>query len=250
MQLLAAVATLAFVVISALVGVRLLLLARRSGAVPELALGLAFFLVGALGYPLGLLSVAPGLPEPAARALFALSQLATGVGSAAVFVFTRGVFRPDAAWARWLVRVAALVLALQTAFGVARAIEADATQFATPDFGFSLRQAVTAFSYAWTALEAFRYRALLVRRLAFGLAEIEVVNRFLLWAIAGIGAFAGSFTMSAVSLGGALPWEDPLALSAVGLGGLVAALCTALAFTPPRAYLAWVRARFEARATR
>jgi hypothetical protein len=29
----------------------------------------------------------------------------------------------------------------------------------------------------------------------------------------------------------------------VGLGGLVAALCTALAFTPPRAYLAWVRAR-------
>ncbi len=250
MQLLAGAATLAFVVISALVGVRLLLLARKSGAAPELALGLAFFLVGALGYPLGLLAVAPGLPEPVARGLFALAQIGTGVGSAAVFVFTRSVFRPDAGWARWLVHTAAFALALQTAFGVARAIQADASQFATPDLGFSLRQAITAFSYAWTALEAFRYRALLVRRLALGLAEIEVVNRFLLWAIAGIGAFAGSFTMSAVTLAGALPWEDPLALSAVGLGGLLAALCTALAFMPPRAYLDWVRARFEVRATR
>jgi len=165
------------------------------------------------------------------------------VGSAAVFVFTRSVFRPDAGWARGLVRLASLALTIQAAFGVARAIQGDSAQFAVPDLGFSLRQAITAFSYAWTAAEALRYRALLVRRLALGLAEVEVVNRFLLWAIAGVGAFTGSFTMSAVSFAGALPWEDPLALAAVGLGGLVAALCTALTFTPPRAYLAWVRAR-------
>ena len=67
---------------------------------PELALGLAFFLVGAIGYPLGLGAVLPGVPESLARALFAVSQLATGVGSAAVFVFTRCVFRPQAGWAR------------------------------------------------------------------------------------------------------------------------------------------------------
>ena len=243
MQWLAGGATLAFVLVSLVVGARLVRLARRSGAVPELALGVAFLGVGAIGYPLGLVSTLPGMPEFVARPLFALSQLATGVGSAAVFVFTRSVFRPDAGWARALVRVAAVVLGVQAAFGVARALQGDPAQFAVPDLGFSLRQAVTAFSYAWTALEALRYRALLVRRLALGLAEIEVVNRFLLWAIAGAGAFTGSFTMSVVSLAGALPWEDPLALAAVGLGGLVAALCTALAFTPPRAYLAWVRAR-------
>ena len=46
-MLFSAASTLAFVVVSALVGVRLLLLARRTGALPELALGLAFFLVGA-----------------------------------------------------------------------------------------------------------------------------------------------------------------------------------------------------------
>lgn len=243
MQWLAVGATLAFVIVSLLVGTRLLRLARRSGAVPELALGVAFFGVGAIGYPIGLLSVLPGMPELVARPLFALSHLVTGVGSAAVFVFTRSVFRPDAGWARGLVRLAALALAIQAAFGVARAIQGDPAQFAVPDLGFSLRQAITAFSYAWTAAEALRYRALLVRRLALGLAEVEVVNRFLLWAIAGVGAFTGSFTMSAVTFAGALPWEDPLALAAVGLGGLVAALCTALAFTPPRAYLAWVRAR-------
>lgn len=243
MQWLAGGATLAFVIVSLLVGTRLLRLAQRSGAVPELALGVAFIGVGAIGYPIGLLSVLPGMPELAARPLFAVAQLATGVGSAAVFVFTRSVFRPDAGWARGLVRLAALALTIQAAFGVARAIQGDSAQFAVPDLGFSLRQAITAFSYAWTAAEALRYRALLVRRLALGLAEVEVVNRFLLWAIAGVGAFTGSFTMSAVSFAGALPWEDPLALAAVGLGGLVAALCTALAFTPPRAYLAWVRAR-------
>ena len=230
-------------IVSLGVGTHLLRLARRTGELPELALGLAYLGVGALGYPMGLLSVLPGMPELVARTLFAFSQLATGVGSAAVFVFTQSVFRPDSRWARGLVRLAALVLAFQTALDVARAIQGDPAQFAVPDLGFSLRQGITAFSYAWTAAEALRYRALLVRRLALGLAEVEVVNRFLLWAIAGLGAFAGSSTMSVVSLTGVKPFEDPLALGAVGLGGLVAAFCTALAFTPPRAYLAWVRAR-------
>lgn len=243
MQLFSAVATLGFVLVSAVMGTRLLLLARRSGAVPELALGLAFFLVGAIGYPLGLGAVLPGMPEAPARALFALSQLATGVGSAAVFVFTRSVFRPEERWARGIVRGAALLLAVQTAFSVERALSGDTAQFAVPDLGFSVRQAVTAFSYGWTAIEAFRYRALLLRRLAIGLADVEVVNRFLLWAIAGVGAFAGSATMSAASLLGALPWQDPLAITAVGLGGLTSAICAWLAFMPPRAYLAWLRSR-------
>ena len=237
------VATLAFVVVSWLVGVRLLALARRTRELPELALGTAFLLVGALGYPLGLLSIWPGLPEPLARGGFALANLATAAGSAAVFVFTRSVFRPVEGWARALVWAGAAVLGVQAAFGVARALTADPARFAEPDLGFSVRQAATAFSYAWTACEALRWRGLLLRRLALGLAEVEVVNRFGLWALAGAGAFLGSGVMSAVSLTGAVPWQNPLALSAVGLGGVVAAVCAALAFLPPRAYLAWLRQR-------
>jgi hypothetical protein len=242
MQLFSAAATLAFVVVSAVLGVRLLALARRTERMPELALGLAFFTVGALGYPLGLAAVLPGVPAGLARAGFALSHVFTAVGSAAVYVFTCTVFRPDARWARWIVRAAAFGLAVQAAASVARALTGDPTRFAEPDAAFTLRQALTAFSYGWTALEALRYRALMVRRLALGLAEVEVVNRFLLWAIAGIGAFTGSGTMSAVSLSGAMPWQDPIALSAVGLGGVTSAACAWLAFMPPRAYLAWVRA--------
>jgi len=234
-------ATLAFVIVSALVGTRLLQLARRTGALPELALGLAFLLVGALGYPLGLVSIWPGLPEPVARASFALANLATGVGSAAVFVFTCAVFRPDARWARALVWLGAAVLGVQSAFGVARAFVAAPAGFAEPDLGFSVRQAATAFSYAWTAVEALRYRGLLVKRLALGLAEVEVANRFLLWAIAGAGAFLGSGVMSVVSLTGATPWHSPAALVAVGLGGFTAAICAGLAFLPPRVYLDWLR---------
>ena len=243
MQLLAAGATLAFVVVSAVLGVRLLLLARRTHELPELALGLAFFLVGALGFPLGLTAVMPGVSEPVARAFFALSQVATGIGSVSVYVFTRSVFRPQARWATWIVSLAALGLAVQAAFGIARAFRGDPAQFGAADLAFSSRQALTAFSYLWTAFEAFHYRLLMVRRLALGLAEPAVVNRFLLWAIAGVGSFAGSSTMSAVSLVGAQPWQNPVALSAVGLGGLTAAICAWLAFMPPRAYLAWVGAR-------
>jgi hypothetical protein len=243
MQILSGAVTLAFVVVSALLGARLLALARRTRRTPELALGLAYVTVGALGYPLGLASAAAGLPENAARACFALSHLFTGLGSAAVYVFTCSVFRPDARWARWLVRAAATVLAAQTAVSVARALTGDPARFAVPDAAFSVRQALTAFSYAWTAIEALRYRELMVRRLALGLAEIEVVNRFLLWAIAGVGAFLGSGTMSIVSLVGAIPWQNPVALSAVGLGGVTSATCAWLAFMPPRGYLAWVRSR-------
>jgi hypothetical protein len=239
--LFSAASTLAFVIVSALVGVRLLQLTRRTGALPELALGLAFFLVGALGYPLGLLSIWPALPDPLARGLFAIANLATGVGSAAVFVFTWSVFRPEARWAKGLVWLAAALLGVQTAFGVARALVVPPASFGEPDLGFSVRQAVTAFSYGWTAFEALRYRALLVRRLALGLAEVEVANRFLLWAIAGAGAFTGSAVMSGVSLVGQTPWQDPFALTAVGLGGFTAAICAALAFLPPRAYLDWLR---------
>jgi hypothetical protein len=237
------IATLAFVVVSAVVGVRLLWLARRTRALPELALGLAFFAVGAVGYPVGLLAILPSMPELPARALFTLANLATGVGSAAVFVFTRSVFRPEARWAQGLVLSASVVLAVQVAFGVERALTASPTTFAEADLGFSVRQAVTALSYGWTAIEALRYRGLLVRRLALGLAEVVVVNRFLLWAIAGAGAFMGSSVMSAVSLRGATPWEDPVALLAVGLGGFVAAVCAGLAFLPPRAYRGWLERR-------
>lgn len=240
---LAGSATLAFVVVSALVGTRLLRLARRTRQVPELALGLAFVLVGAVGYPVGLLSILAGVPEPLARGMFAVANLSTAVGSAAVFVFTAAVFRPEARWARTLVWLAAVLLAVQAAFGIARAIAADPARFGEPDLGFSARQAITAFSYGWTAWEAFRYRALLVRRLALRLADSVVVNRFMLWAIAGVGAFAGSSVMSAVSLAGVPPWQDPIALGAVGLGGFTSAVCAWLAFMPPRAYLDWLARR-------
>jgi hypothetical protein len=49
--------------------------------------------------------------------------------------------------------------------------------------------------------------------------------------------------MSVSSLLGRSPWHDPVALAAVGLGGFTAAVCAALAFLPPRAYLAWLQRR-------
>lgn len=52
MTLLLAAGALAMITVDAVVGVRLLRLARRTRKVPEAALGTAFLLLGAIGYPL------------------------------------------------------------------------------------------------------------------------------------------------------------------------------------------------------
>ncbi len=77
-------------------------LSARSGQRPERLLGFAFLCYGAsylfyqLPYPLN--------SESLLVPLSFLGRLATAVGVVACALFTRLVFRSDAAWARWLVR--------------------------------------------------------------------------------------------------------------------------------------------------
>ena len=201
----------------------------------ELALGVALLRVGAIGYPIGLLSV---LRHARARrpALFALSHLVTGVGSAAVFVFTRSVFRPDAGW-RGLVR-------LPPSRSRSRPVRCgprdpgDPAQFAVP-IRFSLRQP------SRPSLRVDRRRGAALSRAPgasprAGPGRGQVVNRFLLWAIAG-SAPHGLLHHERRHLRRRAALGRPVAR-----GGGLAAGRRALhgaAFTPPRAYLAWVSAR-------
>jgi hypothetical protein len=96
---------------------------------------------------------------------------------------------------------------------------------------------VRAGSYAWSAAEAGRYYGLMRRRLAVGLADPVVADRFRLWAISSSAITAAFLVFYMGKL-----WAENVAtsvpvLAATSAVGLIAALSMWLAFVPPAAYL-------------
>ena len=100
-----------------------------------------------------------------------------------------------------------------------------------------LSSATSLAAYGWAAREAFRYHALLRRRLALGLADPVVTHQFLLWGVSAGSAFGSS----AVSLF----FTHVLGLSiaatvvpfvAIQLALFTAAVCLWFAFFPPGFY--------------
>ena len=92
----------------------------------------------------------------------------------------------------------------------------------------------------WGAVESLRYWALLRRRLALGLAEPVVVDRFRLFGVAmGAGLFANTATVVCQIL------DIEIVGTAAGTvavsPAMLAAVALWLAFLPPRAYLARVQ---------
>jgi len=221
---------------SAVVGVRLLLLARRTRRLPETALGLAFVLAGTLGYALLFLSAQGaqggavlGLPAPWLRGAGIGS---TALGSAGLWVFTWRVFRPRARWALALCAlgiVAALV-------GIAG--EGLSTGFVRSERGpwFWLGFAGRSLPFAWASLESLLYHRRMARQAVLGLGNPGVQRRLLLWGV-GSGAAAGIFAVGAATLlltSAPSPFARPLSSIAASGLGLVAAVAFWQAFFPGR----------------
>ncbi len=106
--------------------------------------------------------------------------------------------------------------------------------------------ALVAAAFGWTAVESLAYYRKLMRRLALGLAEPEVANRFWLW---GVGAAATSaictLMLAPMSMGMA-PLQSPLVLTLMAVAAVVCSICWCFAFFPPQAYLERVRDRYAA----
>jgi hypothetical protein len=239
-ELLALAAVLAFTVVSAVVGARLLLLARRTHQLPEFCVGLGLLTVGAIGYPLSIVARL-GVGGAAVGGLTAISVTASATGSAAIYYFTWSVFRRGAVWAKLLCGAATVAMLAYAGDGVLRSFTEPPGWLGQVDAWFVLMQVATIFSYAWTAVEAFRYYRMLRRRLSLGLADPIVANRFFLWFLSGVFASAGSGVVTLLAAVGGQPYDSVAGRAAVGLGGLAASVVLALAFVPPRAYLRWVR---------
>lgn len=224
-----------FGLVSLVVALRLLLLANRTRQLPELLIGLAFLTGGILGRgPIAAGMLATSLPETLRVGLFMGGRFLMVVCALSIGLVAWRVFQRDQAWARGLFALLLGVLAVHCA------IEVFVTHPAAlrhDSLGAWIGTAAKTFVFVWGSWESLRYYAMLRRRIPLGLADPVVANRIMLWGVAS-GLIALMFPVNlVVLLVTGVAKETPAASLFQSVGGLAVAVCIALAFFPPRAYV-------------
>src|SRR5262249_40159514 len=145
------IATLIYVVVGGVIGVRLLRLYRRTRGFPELALGLGECLLAAAVPPLfAVVQVVPS--ESVVRAAIFAGHLAYTAGCAVMILFPWRVFRPGDGWARALAVLLVAALAGAGLLGMARAfLPADLAALRDPQTpAFVLMEWISVLGFLWT----------------------------------------------------------------------------------------------------
>ena len=188
---------LALMGLSAAIGVRLVRLGSRDEGGPELWLGLYFLIYGCLATTASLatylgwsapdVAFSDGTTRLLNAAFFGLST----IGMTCLLLFTQRTFHPNSRGARAFVwGIAVLMVAAAIEVGVTEGFEVRVLNGVPYWIHFSARLV----PFVWVATESLRYRSLLQRRVAIGLADPLVANRFLLWglwsAVLAVMAFA------------------------------------------------------------
>lgn len=240
MQILMLASVVALFVVWNVVGVRMLLLARRTRGFPEFALGLGLLLQAGLGYPLSVVAQFSGAWE---TEIAALSSLFMNPGCLLIVTFTAHVFHPRSRLAWAAVGAAAALLAVHGVGSAAGHAAADtpAARDAAMRFWGVWILAVTGAAWGWTGVESLRYHARLRKRARLGMVDPVVRNRMALWGAMGVIAFATVVLDTLLLLSGDETARKLLLPLATSLSGLAISVCLALAFMPPRAYLAALR---------
>jgi hypothetical protein len=247
--------------LSLIVGLRLLARARHGWPVPELSLAIYFLASAFLATPPqvvvygGMGDPRLAVAEPLARGLLAFAVLCMAIGAAAAYVFTWKTFRPERTFAK------VIVVAGCTCLAVGYAVEAIFEGFAPVMFagpGHWIGWAGRTAAMLGITFESLRYWWMQRRRLRLGLADPVVTNRFLLWGVWGACAtlnFVADLATRAgywLVFGTIEPVPEYLAVTvvpsiAVAMGlGIVSAVTLFLTFFPLPAYLRWVEARAAA----
>ena len=224
---------------SGVVGVRLLQRSKKSHGVPELLIGLAYVTAPALGYPLCV--VAPMLSREVAVPVYLAGETLLMFGCCCYLFFTAKVFRPTEGWATACAAVGSLILVgcgIQIVWSYL--VSADqAENVARARYGLAPMVAVLGLYYVWTAFEGFRYYGMMKKRMALGLADPVVTNRFLLWAMCGLVSLSWN-TVSAVCLIASIDLRSTVPLLSTSAGGFANTILLVLIFMPPAAYTRWV----------
>jgi hypothetical protein len=243
---LALLATLVFIAVASTVGVKLLLVARRTHGIGELTLGLGLFLIVGVGYPLLLAAYAlgQGAMSGGVRLLLTAGTLTMSVGWCCVWIFTWRVFRPNvrlaaiAAFCGISALGVVLLLRLVGIWGIWQA--PDFAEVVAPRIGTLGTPVIAMLSYVWTSSEAFRYWGMMRKRMALGLADAVVTNRFFLWGLVGVFS-AVSLVPTVIAYVRGVSGLDSWTQLCGALSGLACSVTLFLAFLPPRAYLNWCR---------
>ena len=265
LEAISGVVTIGLLALSAVVGVRLVRLGRRDeDGRALLYLGLYFLLHASLatGFSLatylGWSDVDLALPDLAARVLNAGFFVFSTLGLAFLLLFTQLTFRASSPVARsivagltMLMSVSVVALGASEGFGV-RVLNGPA---------YWVHFAARVACWAWVAFESLRYWGRQRRRLALGLADPVVSNRFLLWGLWGALIAVLSFSDPVARLwyfslaGTTTQWLPevgrPIIAATVPIACALNAAAIALmvlTFFPVPAYRRWIAERHAARA--
>jgi hypothetical protein len=216
-----------------LLGLHMLVAALRHRALAEAWIGL-FFVSSALGSE-GVFRGFAELDPALAVQMVTFGVAALTVATVSGYAFTYTVFRRKEPWARAVV-VAGTVLGLFGAW----------YQLGGPSGTADIHGLCVQFligrvaCFAWGTYEALRAYAMAHRRLALGLADPVVVNRFLLFGIWFAVMGLMPMTLALTRMYGGLDAQT----IATGIGpkivGTIMAVALVLTFFPPRKYLDWV----------
>jgi hypothetical protein len=241
MEIAAGLAGLLSVLVSCFVGVRLVLLARRTGHSPELLIGLDLILVG--GAWNALIAVgrqATGLPDELRAALVCAGALSAVAGTACLMLFTWQTFRPSRAGA-----LTALFLSLLLAgLFAAQSITTGWLAFATDERGpWTNASLFTSINYVWACFESMRHASMLSRRVRLGLADPVVADRVRLFATLMATGTLASWMFAGFQAFGIAVGGTTIGLSFGAAVCLFSVALLWLAFMPPASYLESVRRR-------
>ncbi len=241
---LALLATLSFIGVGAIVGMRMLFLAARTRQAPELLVGGALFLIAGVGYPALIALNQVDISLSTARPLAVSGTLALAIGWIFVLWFTQRVFRSSSPAARWGCLAIGAGLTALTGLELASVLRArEVAELRGLDGWILWIEQVAVGIYLWTAIEGFLEYGRARRRVALGLGEPLVANRFLLWGWVGLASLASSSLGIVMARLGRAQAEDALLQIITGLVGLFCSAALSLAFMPPAGYRRWIAAR-------
>ena len=239
-----ALAMLFTLIASTAIGVRMLLVARRTRQLPELLFGLAF-LCGGLGQGLAVLGQRTLWTEPGSFAttmntsLFGLNML----GNIALYVVIWRVFRP--AELRGAVVTALGIGALLIGFGM-RIGGGEFVDGTTYGDGMRVTLAARISIFCWITMEAQYHGAMLFKRARLGLADAMAAAQVRLWGVAGLANMLLSVMIAYYTLElHRSPLEDFWPVCAILVLVTVSVTTMWIAFFPPAGLAARVRARIS-----
>jgi hypothetical protein len=248
-ELLTAVSMLGYSLFAWIFAVRLLNMVRGTWSIPEASVAIGYLFIAGIGYPMVAASIGAweSLGETTSVSIQIVGGIILRVGLAGIFIFTWQTFRAEAGWAKAFAIAGILLLAVNTAHGIAGLLDAASFEAAIVFAGSGpptiASIALAALAFGWPAAESLAYYVKLRRRQALGLADPVVVNRFLLWGIACSSSVFIAGINVAAALAGRNIMEYPPAMITSATLGIMNSILLILAFLPPAPYLRFVRRR-------